>query len=109
MNLDETELPELMFETLCPLGYKIRTSTWHWYDIRLKHQTHNFIAEDVEKCIHNPDIIVRSTKDENVFLCYKAHIRYILVVVCKKVNDYGFLVTAYLTDKIKKGEILWQQ
>lgn len=109
MNLDETELPEIMFEVLCPLDCTIRTTTWHWFDIRLKHQTHNFIAEDVEKCIHCPDIIIKSIKDESVFLCYKTHTKYILVAVCKRINGQGFLITAYLTDKIKKGQLLWQK
>ncbi len=108
MNLDETELPENMFEARCPLNCTIHTSTWHWFTIREKHSDHDFTVEDIEKCIADPDIIVKSLQDDNVFLCYKIHDKHLLVSVCKKLNGKGFLITAYLTDKIKKGEILWQ-
>jgi len=109
VSLDETELPEPMFEVVSPLNITIHTSTWHWFQIRLKHPDHKFIIDDVVNCISKPDIIKRSRKDDNVFLSYRNHNRYILVAVCKKINGLGFLMTVYLTDKIKEGELLWQK
>ena len=109
MNLDETQLPEPLFEVISPLGTKVRTHSYHWYMVRHKHPNHDFLLDDAIKCIANPDIIKKSLKDDRVRLSYKQHVKYLLIVVYKTLNGSGFLMTCYLTDKIKKGETLWQK
>lgn len=109
MNLDETELPEPLFEARTPLGTKIRTHSYHWFSVRLKHPNHDFLLDDVVHCIQDPDIIRRSLKDDKVRLSYKKHGEYLLVAIYKSLNGSGFLMTCYLTDKIKRGETLWQK
>lgn len=109
MSLDETELPEPMFEVISPLNITIHTSTWHWFTVRQKHPNHDFIIEDLVNCISKPDIICISSQDDRVFLSYIQHGKYLLVAVCKRLNGKGYLITCYLTNKIKKGTILWQK
>ncbi len=58
-----------------------------------------------------PDIVKRSVHAPNVSLFYKYYEylyngKYICVVI--KILDEGcFISTAYITDKIKKGEMVW--
>ncbi|MFN3966667.1 MAG: hypothetical protein ACK4JE_03095 [Endomicrobiia bacterium] len=60
----------------------------------------------VKKTLSEPDEIRRSLIDYNVFIYYKKFDKLYCVVV-KHLNDKGFLITAYPTDKIKEGEIVW--
>ncbi len=59
-----------------------------------------------------PQKVVRSRTDETVELFYRHYAstpvtRKYLCVVVKALTDDAFIVTAYFTDAIKKGEILW--
>jgi hypothetical protein len=64
--------------------------------------------------LSNPDIIVRSRTDSEVELFYRRYIitpvteKYLCVVVKTLVGDI-FIITAYFTDTIKRGEVLWEE
>jgi len=61
-----------------------------------------------------PDIIVKSKTDLEVELFYRCYDvtpvtkKYLCVVVKVIVGDW-FIITAYFTDTIKRGEILWER
>ena len=60
----------------------------------------------------NPSMIVRSKTDKDVELFYKKYSKtpvtekYLCVVIKSLIED-SFFITAYFTDTIKKGEIIW--
>jgi len=62
--------------------------------------------------IRAPDRIVRSRTDETVELFYRSFettpvtSKYLCAVVKAAVED-PFILTAYFTDSIKRGEVLW--
>ena len=63
--------------------------------------------DKLSEVLSNPDEIRRSRFDKNVLLIYKffASIKdgkYINVTV--KINDRNFVLTAYITDRIRAGE-----
>ena len=66
----------------------------------------------VEQTISVPESVVRSASDATVELHYsfekgtKVGDKWLCAVVKYSAND-AFIVTAYLTDKVKKGEHLW--
>jgi hypothetical protein len=60
----------------------------------------------VKEILAEPDEVRRSLIDKSVFLYYKKFDR-LYCVVAKHLNDEGFIITAYPTDKIKEGEIVW--
>ncbi|QYO63349.1 DUF4258 domain-containing protein [Leptolyngbya sp. 7M] len=63
--------------------------------------------------LKHPQLVRQSRSDESVALCYRFYTQLAigdkwLCVVVKYLPDDAFIVTAYFTDKPKKGETLWQ-
>ena len=85
---------------------------------RLKHILDHPEMEEmigsIEETLRSPIKVVQSLSDEEAHLYYRFYIemrvgnKYLCVVVKCKVND-AFVLTAYLTDSIKKGAIIWPQ
>lgn len=62
--------------------------------------------------IASPEVVVRSRTDDTVLLYYRGAVTHEfgakwLCVVIKHLPEDAFVITAYLTDKIKAGEALW--
>lgn len=68
----------------------------------------------LEAVLREPDVIVRSLRDPDVHLYHKHYgetpvtEKYLLVAVKVKVNDV-FIITAFFTDTVKKGERIWEK
>ena len=67
----------------------------------------------IAETLANLDRIVRSVTDETVELYYRHYpstpvISKFLCIVVKFAAGDSFIVTAYYTDTIKRGENLWQ-
>jgi len=66
----------------------------------------------VEDTLRKPQLVVRSTSDETASLNYRYYYgtevgdKWLCVVVKYAIDD-AFVLTAYLTDKPRKGEQLW--
>jgi hypothetical protein len=70
------------------------------------------MENSIEKALLNPEIIRRSNTDSMVYLYYRYHKNTIvgdkwLCVVVKELKGDAFIITAYLTDKLKSGEQTW--
>ncbi len=69
-------------------------------------------ADKIGEVLANPEQVVRSRSDQEaeLFYVWKTRTRvgpkYLCVVVLAKPST-AFVLTAYLTDAIKKGELLW--
>ena len=68
----------------------------------------------ISETLQFPDIIIRSNADYEVELFYRHYKstpvteKYMCVAIKAKPNDL-FILTAYFTDRIKRGAILWQK
>jgi len=68
----------------------------------------------IEHTLLKPDTIVRSRTDPQVELFYRLYKgtpvteKYLCVVVKGSIEDL-FIITAYFTDTMKGGEVLWQR
>ncbi len=94
---------DLLFNILTPLGFTVRTSRGYWQKIISKHPD---IADRIDKIkitLGTPVEVRESSRDENILLFYGAREKYWMVVVVRRLNGEGFIITAYRTDAIKEG------
>ncbi len=95
------------FEINTPLDVKVRTTKEYWeYLIKVKHRTMQGKENIIKEVLSLPDEIRKSKIDENVYLYYKKSDK-IYCVVAKHTGSGGYLITAYSTDKVKEGDIVW--
>jgi len=92
--------------------------------IRLTDERQEHINEDhpemsgqinkIQDTLLNPDIVIRSKTDPDVELFYQHYDitpvteKYLCVVIKVLVGGL-FIITAYFTDTIKRGEVLWKR
>lgn len=101
---------DIYFEVISFLNKKIRTTKSHWELItKIKHPEIDGKEEEVKACLRNPIEVRKSSDDPNVLLYYKEEGKYFLSVVVRHLNGEGFIITAYIADKIKEGEIIWKR
>jgi hypothetical protein len=77
----------------------------------LQHPEMKDMETAIENTLKNPEQVRRSRTDQTVLLNYRYYTQTLvgdkwLCVVVKYLNDDAFLLTAYLTDRIKPGEKL---
>jgi hypothetical protein len=68
----------------------------------------------IAETLADPDRIIRSRTDATVELCYRWYTSTpvtakFLCVVIKALPDDPFMITAYHTDAVKRGEVLWEK
>ena len=101
-------MADAYLEVLSFLGKRIRITKTYWeFLISVKHPTMAGKEELVRDALRQPDEIRKSRKDRTVFLYYRSLRKNFIAVVCKHLNGDGYIITAYITDKIKIGEKLW--
>ena len=68
----------------------------------------------VKETLVDPDEIRESVRSSSIWLFYKLYTgtpvskKYLLVAV-QVLNGEGFIVTAFFTDKVKKGDLIWKK
>ena len=101
-------MPASFFSVLTPLGFAVRTTLQYWDLIQRKHPEVIGKEIEVQNCLRQPEQVRRSSQDQAVYLFYVRQSPYYLVVVAKQLSQKeGFLITSYLSDKIKEGDIVW--
>ena len=68
----------------------------------------------IDKTLLEPDVVIQSQTDDTVRLFHRFYSRLsigdkYLCVVVKYTRDDNFIITAYFTDKVKRGEVLWEK
>jgi hypothetical protein len=93
-----------------PLGFTVRTSEAYWQRLIIKHPDIADLETLVQQALSTPDEICQSSRDEAVllFYCLRKTQRWV-VAVARRLNGDGFLITAYQTDSIKEGTVLWHR
>lgn len=100
------------FQVLTPLGFTIRTTKNYWHRITtIKHPSIKRFEKDIIQALRNPDQVRKSKQDQKVHLYYKNIGKLFVCVVADhdvKVKE-GYIITAYLTNRIKEGEEICQK
>ncbi len=98
---------EIYFAIPTPLHIEVRTTGSYWnYLITIKHPVMRGKEDIVKTVLQLPDEIRQSRTDKEVFLYYKQFDR-LYCVVARHSGTEGFLITAYPTDKVKEGDVIW--
>lgn len=92
-------------------GTKIRLTDERLTHI-LEHPEMANMEQAITDALRSPEIVVQSVSDAASRLYYRYYSTTLvggkhLCVVVKIGESDAFVLTAYLTDKVKKGEILW--
>lgn len=106
----QKDIIHIRFEVQSVLGKRIRTTEGYWNIISEgKHPIIKKYEKEVKETLENPDEIRKSKKDPSVFLYYKKYKAWFVCVLVRHLNNEGYIITAYVADKIKKGDIIWQR
>jgi len=100
----------VLFEVKSKLGKTIRVTKSYWEIIsEKKHPSVAGKVKEAKLTLATPDEVRRSRYDNSIYLYYKSLDDTLICVVAKHLNEEGFVVTVYLTDKIKRGESVWKK
>ena len=80
----------------------------------LEHPEMAGMESDLAETLRDPQLVIRSRTDETATLNYRYYLRTLvggkwLCVVVKCGDADAFVLTAYLTDKPKRGKVLWRK
>ena len=78
----------------------------------LQHQEMTDMAQEIERVLQSPSEVRSSRSDEAVRLFYEFYAKTMvggkwLCVVVRYAAEDAFVVTAYLTDRLKAGDTIW--
>lgn len=100
---------DIYFSVQTPKGIIVRTTKSYWTRITtLKHPSIAKYEKQVKETLLKPDEIRKSQQDERVQLYYKHIGKLNICVVVDHIQETeGYIITAYLTDRIKEGEQIY--
>ena len=100
---------DVYFQVQTSLGVTIRTTKDYWKRIiTTKHPSIAKYEGEVKETLASPDEIRKSTQDRRVHLYYKKIGKLYICVVADHITEKeGYIITAYLTDRIKEGEQIY--
>jgi hypothetical protein len=95
-------------------GRTIRLSDERLSHLESEHPEMSGELNHISETLAGPDRILRSGTDSSVELFYKHYpstpvSTKFLCVVVKTTKDDNFIITAYFTDTMKRGEVLWEK
>lgn len=100
---------DIYFSVQTPKGIIIRTTKSYWVRITtVKHPSIVKYEKQVKDALQDPDEVRKSQQDERVHLYYKHIGKLHICVVADHIQETeGYVITAYLTDRIKEGEQIY--
>ena len=80
----------------------------------LEHPEMQGQEDKLAETLLEPEVVIQSQSDDAVRLFHRFYRRLAiedkyLCVVVKYMEDSVFIITAYFTDKVKRGEVLWKK
>ncbi len=99
---------ELLFDVETPLGFYVHCYRSYWErKVVGSHPAMEDKLTMVIQALKNPLEIRISKTDSGVYLFYDVDGSRLVCVVARDVEGEGFLMTAYPTDRMKEGIIVW--
>jgi len=92
---------------------RIRLTDVQWLHMVFFHPEVEGEQSKIKEVLKNPDVVVEgATKDTRIFYrFYKstAVASKYLAVVIKVLNEEGFIITGYFTERVRRGKVLWKK
>src|SRR3990167_3534835 len=90
-------------------GQIIRLTEERWHHIVERHPEIEGQMAKIQSTIQNPDLIVKNryNKKERYYHRYFKSLKNYLIVIVE--YEKNFIITAFISRKIKKGEVLWKK
>jgi len=102
-------LSMVFFKVHSKLGKRIRVSRAYWnHIISIKHRTIRGLEDGVKGALTNPVEVRKSPRNSSVYLYYGLYRDRFICVVAKHLNGEGYIVTAYVTKRFIRGEVVWR-
>jgi hypothetical protein len=103
----------IVFRILSKMGKVVSLDEDRWRHI-LEHPEMKNQLDRIKETVVNPDEVRESIHDPSVLLFYKLYkgtpvTEKHLLVVIKTLNRECFIVTAFFTDIVKKGGLIWKK
>ena len=103
----------VVFKILSKTGRVVSLDEERWRHV-LEHPEMKTQLDRIKETAVNPDEVRASVHDSSVLLFYKFYeetpvTEKYLIVVIKSLNREGFIVTAFFTDRVKKGGLVWRK
>ncbi len=97
-----------LFRVKSKQGFFTSITSRYWeLIITVKHPSVKGKELAVQETLESPELIKESSSDSKVYLYYrKINGKYFCVVV-KNESKRSFIITVYITNRIKKGNIIW--
>ncbi|MEE8167289.1 MAG: hypothetical protein V3T58_00250 [Candidatus Hydrothermarchaeales archaeon] len=94
------------------LGRDIRLTEERWSYIIRHHPEMTNLKREFRSTVSEPDLVVRSVYNPEVVLYYRYFKiifdgKYLVGVI--KLSTDSFVLTGYVADRIKEGEVLWKK
>jgi hypothetical protein len=100
----------LAVDVQTPLGFRVTCSESYWERITtIKHPAMRDRLEEVRQTLMDPDEVRRSISSSNVLLFHRQVAPRWTCAAVKRLDEIGYLLTAYPADKIKQGELVWKK
>ncbi|PKP60762.1 MAG: hypothetical protein CVT88_02145 [Candidatus Altiarchaeales archaeon HGW-Altiarchaeales-1] len=98
----------MLFKVKSVLSIEVTLTKKRWDLITvIKHPSMKSEEKEVEDTLIDAFEVRKSKSDPCVFLYYKKQNEHYICVVIKHLNGDGFVITAYKTNIIKEGELIW--
>jgi len=103
----------VVLEVRSKLGKIVRLDEDRWRHV-LEHPEMENQSSRIKETLVEPDEIRESVRASSIWLFYKLYTnspvseKYLLVAV-KVLDGEGFIATAFFTDKVKKGGLIWKK
>jgi len=65
--------------------------------------------KEVQEVLKDADEVRRSRINGSVYLYYRRKRDHYICAVAKHLNDEGFLITAYFTEAVRIGQVIWKK
>ncbi|KPV64118.1 MAG: hypothetical protein AOA66_0432 [Candidatus Bathyarchaeota archaeon BA2] len=107
-------MSKTIFEVVAKFGKKVRLTEGKCDHVCKSHPEVTGEIGKMKETLVSPQMIRRSLYDEKVWLFYRFFedtpvTEKYLMVAARILNDEGFVVTSYFTDKVKMGEENWRE